>query len=309
MTELKVIDLPENKGLGNALKVSLENCKNEIVSRMDSDDVCVSNRFETQIAEFKKTDVDVVGGQIAEFIGDQTNITGIRTVKYTDSEIKRDMRKRCPMNHVSVMYRKSAVMKAGGYLDWYCNEDYYLWIRMMMSGAKFANVPDTLVNVRCGRDMSSRRGGIIYFKSEKALQKYMLKNSIISFPQYLYNVFIRFMGEVVAGNSLRSWLFKFTRKKSVNSDFKSEITEFDRKEKSNDMSEKGYPPFSVAMSVYAKDNSEWFDEALSSVVNQTVKPNEIVLVVDGPIPKEIQDIIEKWKKILNDGNCDGGGYY
>ena len=61
-------------------------------------------------------------------------------------------------------------------LAWrFCNEDYYLWIRMIIEGNIFVNVPDTLVNVRVGNEMAARRGGWKYFKSEANLQKYMLK--------------------------------------------------------------------------------------------------------------------------------------
>ena len=80
-------------------------------------------------------------------------------------------------------------MAVGGYLDWYCDEDYYLWIRMAKAGCRFANLPDTLVNVRVGKDMYARRGGWRYFKSEAKLQSYMFRHRIISLPRYIYNVF------------------------------------------------------------------------------------------------------------------------
>ena len=41
--------------------------------------------------------------------------------------------------------------------------------------------------------------------------------------------------------------------------------------------------FSVSMCVYIKDTPEWFTTAVESVLNQTVKPSEVVLVVDGPV--------------------------
>ena len=55
------------------------------------------------------------------------------------------------------------------------------------------------------------------------------------------------------------------------------------------------PNFSVAMCVYGKDNPEWFETAVNSVLNQTVKPSEIVLVVDGPVPDELNTIISKFE--------------
>ncbi len=271
------------------------NCKSDLIAIMDSDDISCRNRFEKQIEAFvRNKQIDVVGGQITEFIGNPDNITGKRTVPENDREIKQYIKKRCPMNHMTVMFRKSAVEKAGGYLDWFCNEDYYLWIRMAINGAVFANVPDILVNVRVGNEMAARRGGWRYYKSEAKLQKYMLDHRLISIPRYLYNTAIRFGGEVIVPDKLRLKLFRFLR-----SDYIERGENIDLLEK---VCNSEYPPFSVAMCVYGKDNAEWFDEALASVtVKQTVKPDEVVLVVDGPIPEEIQKVIDKYEKALRGG--------
>ena len=123
------------------------------------------------------------------------------------------LKSRCPMNLVTVMLKKDDVMKVGGYLDWYCEEDYYLWIRLTMAGYKFYNIQENLVNVRVGEEMYQRRGGMRYFKSEAKLQKYMWKNGIISFPKYCYNVLLRLILQVLMPNSIRGWVFKtFARK-------------------------------------------------------------------------------------------------
>lgn len=292
--DLKIIYLEKNQGHGNARRISLKNCSNELVALMDADDISLSNRFEKQLEVFildKK--IDIVGGQITEFIGETSNIIGKRVVPKTDLEIKEYMKKRCPMNQVSVMFKKSFYEKVGGYIDWYCEEDYYLWLRMAEAGGMFANVSDILVNVRIGNEMSSRRGGWKYFLSEAKLQNYMLKKGIISILRYLYNIVIRFGGEVIIPNNIRIKLFKLTRENYKN-DVKEENIEI-KKETIN------YPLFSVAMCVYGGDNAEWFDAALESVINQTVKPNEIVLVVDGPISDEIQLVINKYNKMCKVG--------
>lgn len=172
MIELITIYIPQNKGLGNALKEAINNCSNSLVARMDSDDVSIKDRFRLQLEKFICVpELDVVGGNISEFIGSEMNITGTRKVPATDWEIKKYVKKRCPVNHVSVMFKKSSVQEAGGYLDWYCNEDYYLWIRMIEKGFKFANIQKCLVNVRVGDSMSGRRGGKKYFESEKKTSK------------------------------------------------------------------------------------------------------------------------------------------
>lgn len=297
---LKTVYLPINQGHGNARRASLNNCSNELVALMDADDISVKNRFEKQLSVFcNDKSVDIVGGQITEFIGESSNITGKRVVPESDTDIKQYMKKRCPMNQVSVIFKKSFVEKVGGYIDWFCEEDYYLWIRMAEANGVFANVPDTLVNVRVGDEMSSRRGGWKYFSSEAKLQKYMLKKKIISFPRYLYNVAIRFGGEVVVPNVLRTKLFKLMREKNTD----ESMIETKEKNDMDNINKKEYPPFSVAMCVYGGDNPDWFDTALGSVIDQTVKPDEIVLVVDGPIPDSIQQVIDKYTAI-----CNAGGY-
>ena len=191
--EFKPIYLPENKGLGNALREAVKNCTYSLIARMDSDDISAPDRFELQLNQFSQNySLDIVGGNITEFVGEPNNITGQRAVLSTDSEIKKDMRKRCAMNHMAVMYKKCSVQNAGGYLDWPWNEDYYLWIRMIERGCTFGNIQANLVNVRTGDAMSARRGGWKYFKSEERLQRYMLSKQMISFSRYLYNVAIRF---------------------------------------------------------------------------------------------------------------------
>ena len=205
----KVIRLSSNQGLGNALRVAIENTTFELVARMDSDDISVSNRFDQQLSYFKNhPKVDIVGGDIAEFINDLSNIVGTRVVPKSDKEIKNYMKKRSAFNHVSVMYKKHAVMSAGGYLDWFWNEDYYLWIRMLLNNACFANTGTVLVNVRVGEDMYRRRGGSKYFKSEVGLQIIMLKEGIINLPTFVLNIAKRFIVQILLPNSIRGFVFK-----------------------------------------------------------------------------------------------------
>lgn len=207
--EFNIIRLPENKGLGNALKIGVEAAKYEIIARMDSDDVSVPDRFEKQIGFMEQhPEFDVVGGQISEFIDTEENIVGKRIVPCGNEEISMWLKGRCPFNHVSVSFLRSRGLAVGNYQDWHFNEDYYLWIRMAEAGYKFANLPDVLVNVRVGRDMYARRGGWKYFKSEKGLQDLMLRKKMISLPRYCYNVLGRFAIQVAMPNSLRAFVFQ-----------------------------------------------------------------------------------------------------
>ena len=213
----KVIWLKENLGHAGARRVGLENCSYEIIALMDSDDLSEKDRFEKQIKVLlKNKNISVVGGQIEEFDDDKNKIIGNRFVPLEDKDIKEYMKYRCPMNQVTVMFRKQDVLKAGGYLDWHNNEDYYLWIRMVLENQKFRNLNDILVRVRVNDNMYKRRGGWLYYKSENKIQKLMLNNKIISKYRYLINTSLRFIIQVLLPNYLRRCLFvKLFRTKQV----------------------------------------------------------------------------------------------
>lgn len=211
---MKVIPLKQNKGHAIARQTGLEAAKNERCAVMDADDLSVADRFEKQLKAFEEhSDVSVVGGLINEFIHATDNVVGTRIVPEQDADIKEYLKSRCPMNLVTVMLKKSDVMKVGGYQDWYCEEDYYLWIRLTLGGYKFYNIQENLVNVRVGEEMYQRRGGKKYFDSEARLQKYMLDHKLISWPKYAYNILIRWAVQVAMPNKVRGWVFQtFARK-------------------------------------------------------------------------------------------------
>ena len=211
---MKVIQLEQNMGHAIARQTGLEAARNELCAMMDADDLAVPDRFEMQLKAFEQhPEVSVVGGLIHEFIDTTDNVVGTRSVPEHDCDIKEYLKSRCPMNLVTVMLKKSDIMAVGGYQDWYCEEDYYLWIRLTLGGYKFYNIQKNHVNVRVGADMYRRRGGWRYFRSEARLQKYMLDNKVISLPRYLYNVTIRWAVQVAMPNRLRGWVFQtFARK-------------------------------------------------------------------------------------------------
>lgn len=206
---LHVVVNEKNAGLGLALNKGLLACRNEMVARMDTDDIAVLDRCETQLRHFENhPETAVLGGQIEEFVTEPDEVVGKRAVPETDGELKRFMKKRCPFNHMTVMFRKSDVLQAGSYQDWFWNEDYYLWIRMALNGQEFANVPETLVHVRVGKDMYARRGGDQYFRSEIGIQKLMLENGIINRRIYWMNCAKRFIVQKMLPNRARAWVFR-----------------------------------------------------------------------------------------------------
>ena len=210
---MKVVSFEVNRGHAAARQGGLAAASNELVAIMDADDVAVPNRFEMQLKAFEEhPEATVVGGNINEFIHETTNVVGSRIVPEKDEDIKDYLKSRCPLNLVTVMYKKSKVQEVGGFIDWYCEEDYYLWIRLAVAGHKFYNVQENFVDVRVGEEMYQRRGGMKYFKSEAKLQNYMWKHGLIGFPKYMYNTAIRFAVQVAMPNWLRGWVFqKFAR--------------------------------------------------------------------------------------------------
>ena len=202
------LPLEQNGGLGNALRYGLTYCRNELIGRMDTDDISVSNRFEKQL-EFMKNnpDVDILGGNISEFTNEPTEIVDYRIVPQTHEDICLYLKSRSPFNHVTVMFKKSALEKAGSYESFYLFEDWYLWVKMYLSGAKFANINVVLVNVRIS-DMANRRGGMKYYRSCVKLLNYMKKNQVIGFGKYAKTCVVRFCGYVLLPNKMREWAYK-----------------------------------------------------------------------------------------------------
>ena len=205
--ELKPIKYKENRGLGIALHDGLLECSNELVFRMDTDDICLPTRFEKQLKVFKEKNVDIVGSNITEFDETMENITSNRIVPETDEEIKKMIKKRNPMNHMTVAYKKDAVIKAGNYQNMMYFEDYYLWARMINNNCKFYNIQETLVNVRGGIDMIKRRGGKKYIKPITYFEKQLLNLKLINKKEYLINLISR-IGMSLIPNSIRLLVYK-----------------------------------------------------------------------------------------------------
>ena len=208
-TVFKVVRLAENSGHGMARRTAIQNTSYELVAVMDADDLAEPVRFARQLDCFAAdAQLSIVGGQIEEFFSITGQPAGRRIVPEKNEEIYQYMKYRSPFNQMTVMFRKTAVERAGGYLDWFCNEDYYLWLRMAMQGCRFYNLPEVLVRVRVDEKMYQRRGGWKYFRSEWKLQRFMLKNGIIHFPGFLYNSMVRLTLQVLCPNNLRAFLFR-----------------------------------------------------------------------------------------------------
>lgn len=207
--KIKTVPIETNVGLGNALAEGAKHCKYEWIARMDSDDICAPDRMEKQTGYLEKhPDVDVLGSNIAEFTDDVNNIVSIRAVPEDHEAICKYMKSRCPFNHMTVIMRKSVLEAAGGYMDWLYNEDSYLWARMYLAGAKFANIAENLVFARIDASTFRRRGGYRYYKSERNLFRFMYSNGIIGYAEYIKAKIVRFVVQVMMPNGIRQWFFR-----------------------------------------------------------------------------------------------------
>lgn len=215
---LHVVRLEQNSGLGKALNIGLQHCKNELVARMDSDDVSHKDRCEKELAIFaQQPQISIVSGVVEEFDGSIDNVQSQRVVPETQAEILSFARKRNPFNHPCVMYRKSAVEAAGSYQDFYLLEDYYLWLRMLKHGFQGYNLQKPILWMRAGKDMYKRRGGWKYVKAQRQLLRYMYHENIISIGEYLFVLAAR-IGVAMMPNKLRSFIFEaILRKPNRNS--------------------------------------------------------------------------------------------
>ncbi|MBQ8337897.1 MAG: glycosyltransferase [Oscillospiraceae bacterium] len=193
--EIKCVELAENVGLGRALNFGLSHCKNEIVARMDSDDIAKLDRMEKQLDLMQKNDADIVSAAVLEFKETPDDAQKVRSVPQSHDEIMGFLKKRNPFNHPAVVYKKSVIENAGGYMDYEFFEDYELFARILSKGAKSANVAEPLVFMRTGSGMYSRRGGVDYVKS---INRFYRKMRALGFCSLRETVFCQLPRVIIA---------------------------------------------------------------------------------------------------------------
>jgi glycosyltransferase involved in cell wall biosynthesis len=186
-----IVALEHNMGLGPALNAGIDASWFDVIARMDADDVSMPHRFATELPLMAKA--DIVGGGLLEFGADTDDIVGKRTPPTSDEQIREYARRHDPFNHPTVVYRREAVLAAGGYGDLPLMEDYALFARMLENGARAANVAEPLVFYRVGAAAESfkRRGGLALLRSELRLQRDFVHSGFVSRTEYLRNVAVR----------------------------------------------------------------------------------------------------------------------
>ena len=144
--------------------------------------IAVADRFEKQVQLMEEENLDLLGGHIAEFIDNPDEIVSYRRVPTQHADIVAYQRMRSAFNHMTVMFKKDMVLKAGNYEDGLYMEDDLLWLNMIAAGAKTGNLDQILCQVRVGAGMFERRGGLRYLRLYRQARQRMLKEG--KFPTW-----------------------------------------------------------------------------------------------------------------------------
>lgn len=210
---IKIIKLPQNVGLGKALNEGLKHCSYDWVFRMDTDDICLPERFERQIKFIQQHPKLVLcSGYIAEFSGNRENITGYRKVPIGNDYIKKYALSKNPFNHMTVAFRKETIEKVGGYQHHLFLEDYNLWLRVIAQGYEVGNIAEVLLLARAGDSMVARRRGKEYIKGEWQLFKLKKELKLQNICSNFFVFILRASVRVLPTNILKI-VYKYLRKK------------------------------------------------------------------------------------------------
>ena len=204
-------------GLGAVLNIGVKNCSCDYIARMDADDIAVPERLEKERNYLDKNqDIDVVGSNIAEFESSPDCIIAYRNVPADDLSCKVMLKRRDPINHMSAMYRRESVIKAGNYSkEMRSCEDTHLWTSFYATGLKFANIQENLVLVHAGREMYARRGGKKSYEYVKKAIDYKYSVRLISRAESILQKTANYCVLVLMSNNMRAFIYaKILRNKS-----------------------------------------------------------------------------------------------
>lgn len=203
----------ENLGLGLSLNVGLKECRNELVARMDTDDISKLDRCEKELDAFSKDqNLSVVGSFVDEFTEEKENVVSTRKVPTEQEKIYEFNKRRSAFNHPSVMYKKSVVLKVGGYSDLRRNQDVDLFGRMLFNGFKAKNIPESLLWFRTDKNLSKRRRSKENSKTYIQVIKNFYKMGYSSYLDYLKVKFAQ-TAIYVMPLWLQRAVYKFLRRK------------------------------------------------------------------------------------------------
>ncbi|GAB6034737.1 glycosyltransferase [Galenea microaerophila] len=201
--------LEQNVGLACALNEGLKHCSYDLVARMDTDDIALPNRFEKQVAFMQENpDVAASSGFIEEF-NDTGDVVSQRVLPLEHGALVNFAKKRSPLSHPAVIFRKQAILAVGGYPEFRNAQDYALWSLLIVKGYKLANLPDILVRMRTGSEMMGRRG-VEFLKREVTLIKFQRSIGFLTLNEYIFNLLARSVLRL-SPLFIKRWLYKVAR--------------------------------------------------------------------------------------------------
>lgn len=180
-----LVGYEKNRGLGLALNYGLEHCRNELVARMDTDDIAKPDRCEKQLKKFEENpDLSLLGSSVDEFYTDPEHVVSRRVIPTSHKEIYEFAKRRSAFNHPTVMYKRSKVLGLGGYGNLRRNQDVDLFGRMLYSGLIAGNIEESLLFFRSNDDLAKRRKSWENTKSYIDTIKKFWKMGYSSFSDY-----------------------------------------------------------------------------------------------------------------------------
>lgn len=190
LASVDTVTLPDNRGLGTALREGLAAVDTEFVARLDSDDAAYPERLEKQLTFMAAhPEIAVLGTAMQEFDGD--TLGGVRRLPETHDAIARYARINSPMNHPSVLMRTADVRAVGGYQPMHNMEDYDLWARLIAGGKKLHNLPEPLTYFRVNDAQMKRRTTPETRRAERAMQRALVSYGLVSRPRAAANYAVR----------------------------------------------------------------------------------------------------------------------
>ena len=146
-----VVVKQNHRGIIQTANRGLSLCRTPIILRMDADDRCHPDRIKLQKGYLdENSDIAVVGSLVEGFPEGQIGEGFELYYKWLNSlinhaDITREIFVESPLANPSTAIRKSWILSAGGYQDHGWPEDYDLWLRLYLAGAKFAKIPRVLL--------------------------------------------------------------------------------------------------------------------------------------------------------------------
>lgn len=211
----RFVSYPENRGLGYALSCGIEECSNEIIARMDTDDHAFPKRMERQLAVMTEQGLDMVGSNVTEFTKWWNRPVAVTDLPETHDEIVAYSKRRNPFRHPPMTFRRSKVLAAGSYNgDYPYFEDWDLFNRMLALGCRAVNLLEPLVAMRVSEDFYMRRGGCTYLAYAHRFKRAQFRCGYFTFVDYLAS----FLPQAVAclmPNGLRGILYAKLLRKGV----------------------------------------------------------------------------------------------